>query len=103
MDVNELINRVRFHGADTEEKRAAHQRLREVFIENIQVLNRLVPDGREKSLMFTHFEDAQMWGHKALAISMDAPDDETVWDQHDFGKNDISVEETFGSEGTTKR
>lgn len=43
------------------------QEIEALFVEAGHHLAAVVPDGREKSLGFTHLEDAKMWLTKAVA------------------------------------
>jgi hypothetical protein len=67
MDTNDIENRFQFHPATSEEKRMAHGSVRDSLRTIAHYLNGVVPDGREKSLMMTHLEEAMFWGNAALA------------------------------------
>jgi hypothetical protein len=66
----ELNNRFGFHKATIEGPEATqpkHAALRRAFLEWATALNGEIPGGRYKSLMWTAFEEASMWAHKAIA------------------------------------
>lgn len=67
MDQFDIDNRFAFHPATTEEKKAAHGSVRSILWGAANYLNSVVPDGREKSLMMTHLEDAMFWGNAGIA------------------------------------
>lgn len=48
-----------------------HEQIRMAFIDFVNFLDQITPDGRAKSIMATHLEDACMWANKA--VSYDAP------------------------------
>lgn len=63
---DDLNNRFKFHPA-TEGKAHAHEDLRAACLLLAQMVNELVPDGREKSLSITHLEEVMMWGNAGIA------------------------------------
>lgn len=70
----EIENRFGFHKANIEGENATvpkHRDLRIAFVEFAEMLDMVLPDGRNKSLAFTELEAASMWSHKAIAE--DAP------------------------------
>lgn len=69
MDVQEIKNRFGFHPA-TEETRPMHEMIRRDFIHHAEVLNELLPDGREKSLVMTSLQEAAMWANAAVACNL---------------------------------
>lgn len=67
---NEVRSRFGFHKASLEGPDATlpkHSKLRVLFTEFAEVLNDMLPDGRNKSVAFTELESASMWAHKAVA------------------------------------
>lgn len=69
MDPADLATRFRYHPADTEAKRGAHEEVRAVCHDTAKSINALVPEGREKSLAVTKLEEAMMWANAGLARS----------------------------------
>lgn len=66
----EIEHRFGFHKATIEGDNATvpdHALVRKLFKRFAQRLDEILEDGREKSLAFTHLEDASMWSHKAIA------------------------------------
>lgn len=63
----DIDNRFAFHPATTDEKKDAHARVRGVLGNTAWTLTELVPDGREKSLMLTHLEEAMFWANAGIA------------------------------------
>jgi hypothetical protein len=75
---DELNNRFGFHKATIEGPEATqpkHAMLRQAFLGFAKVLNEEIPGGRYKSLMWTAFEEAAMWTHKAIAQTAPLEDD----------------------------
>ena len=62
----EIVNRVTYHAPSVEgvEKHAA---LSGNFIDLMHKIDALVPDGREKSIVFTKLEEAKMWASAGVA------------------------------------
>lgn len=69
VDRAELENRFGFHPA-TDETRELHQQVRTSFIEFTEELIGILPEGREKSLVLTHLEEASMWANAAIARNL---------------------------------
>lgn len=67
--VEDLENRFAFHAATDDEKKNAHTSVRSNCLALAKTLNEIVPEGREKSLMFTHLEEVMLWGNAGLARS----------------------------------
>ena len=70
LNEEEIRNRLGFHKGTTEGPTATvprHAYLRVQFMEFMAMLDRVLPSGRAKSLVFTHLEDTSMWAHKAVA------------------------------------
>jgi len=57
-----------FHPA-TDNSRDQHSGLRKKFIDFVNDLDSVLPDGREKALVKTNIEQAAMWAHKAIALT----------------------------------
>lgn len=64
---NDIDNRMNFHSISNEQSDAVDE-LRELLIGATKDAIALVPEGREKSLMVTHLEEALMWGVKGIVI-----------------------------------
>jgi hypothetical protein len=67
---DEIEHRFGFHKATVEGDNATlpqHRVTRLEFREFAKFLDKLLPDGRAKSVMFTELENASMWAHKAIA------------------------------------
>lgn len=68
MEQSDLNNRFGFHPATPENGRGeVHGFVRGTLLDTASTLNEIVPEGREKSLMMTHLEEAMMWGNAAIA------------------------------------
>lgn len=67
MSPEDIANRFAFHAATTEEKRDAHTSVRQNCRRLADVLNELLPEGREKSLAITKLEEVMYWGNAGLA------------------------------------
>jgi hypothetical protein len=65
--IEDLTNRFSFHPADTQEKRDAHEFVRDECLGLATALNSHVPDGREKALVMTKLEEVMFWANAALA------------------------------------
>lgn len=63
-----ILNWMGFHPA-TEETRPIFEANRHMFIGLAQELNATIPEGREKTLMFTALHEALMWANAAVALS----------------------------------
>lgn len=62
----EIKDRVTYH-APSESGIGRHGSLSAVIADAMRVVNGICPDGREKSLAFTHLEDAKFWASAAVA------------------------------------
>lgn len=70
----QIEHRFGFHKATLEGDNATlpkHRDTRLAFRAFAEQLDALLPDSREKSLAFTHLQEASMWTH--CAIAMNAP------------------------------
>jgi hypothetical protein len=65
---DQLKHRFQFHPADAENKKDAHQQVREVLLEAADTLVDLTgAESREQSLAITHLEEAMFWANAAIA------------------------------------
>lgn len=67
MTVEELNRRFDYHPPSKPEITAAHQVVRNTFKGCADGLDKILPDGREKSLVLTHIEEAMFWANAAIA------------------------------------
>lgn len=67
MDPRDLDNRFEYHPPLTEQRRRDHETVREYCRTLAESLNRILPEGREKSLAITHLEETMFWANAALA------------------------------------
>jgi hypothetical protein len=72
----DLANRFEYHPPVTEERRQAHQQIRQNCFALATRIDVLLPDGREKSLAITHLEEVMFWANGGLARSPDPAADE---------------------------
>jgi hypothetical protein len=63
----DLRNRFVYHPPATQQRRELHEQIRATVRATAEVLDGLVPAGREKSLMLTNLEQALFWGSAAVA------------------------------------
>lgn len=73
MDDLELDRRFDYHRPDAAAQ-AAHQQVRNGAKYLGELLDTLLPEGREKALAFTNLEQAMFWGNAAIARSQFDPD-----------------------------
>lgn len=66
MAVPDLENRFTYH-APKEDQPDRYQLIRAQGLTFAQIIDRSVPDSREKSLAITHLEQAVMWANAAIA------------------------------------
>lgn len=69
MDIKDLENRFSFHPANTEEKKQAHETVRNTCLRVAIDFNKLMPDSREKALVVTHLEEVMYWANAGIARS----------------------------------
>jgi hypothetical protein len=67
MDTRDLENRFKFHPAIAPQTKQNHADVREACLDLAYLLNKLVPEGREKSLSITHLEEVMMWANAGIA------------------------------------
>jgi hypothetical protein len=66
MDISELIKRFTYH-EPTPEKIDTFRDIRQAGFNLVEILNKVLPDSREKSLAITNIEQAVMWANASLA------------------------------------
>lgn len=71
MTTEDLDNRFSYHTPKTDRRRNAHESVRAACRDIADLLNELLPEGREKSLAITNLEQAMFWGNAALARTPD--------------------------------
>lgn len=67
MGTTGIDNRFRFHPADTDDKRKAHEYVRETLRVVAHRFDEELPDGREKSVVMTKLEEVMFWANAAIA------------------------------------
>jgi hypothetical protein len=68
----DLADRFNYHPPKSEERRQAHQTVREECLLLARQLNGILPDGREKALAVTNLEQVMFWANAALARTPDS-------------------------------
>jgi hypothetical protein len=68
VDLKAWMDGFAFHPANTRAKQLGHAIVRQLVANVAGILHALLPPGREKSLVFTHLEQALMYANKALAV-----------------------------------
>jgi hypothetical protein len=67
MEKTEIENRFSFHPANTEEKKQAHETIRNLCLRAATDIKNLVPAGREQSLAITNLEQVMFWANAGIA------------------------------------
>lgn len=67
MDVDELINRFRYHPAVKQDTKDSHEKIRKLCLDLALELNVQLADSREKSLAMTNLEEVMFWGNAGVA------------------------------------
>lgn len=62
-----LAHRFAYHPPRDEATKDRHEYIRSLLGDAAQVVDSLVPDGREKALAITKLEEAMMWANAAIA------------------------------------
>lgn len=63
----DLENRFSFHPADTEEKKQAHEAVRNTCLRHAIDINNNVPDGHEKELAIDALDTVMFWANAGIA------------------------------------
>jgi len=69
MEKTDLENRFSFHPADTEEKKQAHETVRNLMLRAAIDIDGMMPEGREKALAITKLEEVMYWANAGIARS----------------------------------
>lgn len=67
MTTPNLDHRFEYHPPTTDAAIAAHEFVRSSLQAEAHALDNILPDGREKALVFTALEEAMMWANAAIA------------------------------------
>ena len=67
MDREDLRNRFEYHPPKDDDTVNAHRSIRLMMLEAAEEIDRVCPEGREKSLAITHLETAMFWANAAIA------------------------------------
>ena len=66
MSPEDIANRFQYHAPD-EQRAQRHATVRKYIGDLAGLLNMDLPEGREKSLVMTHLEEAMFWANAAIA------------------------------------
>lgn len=67
MENSDLQNRFMYHKPSNEKIAEKHEKIRYSCLDMAYEINKLVPDGREKSLAITKLEEVMMWANAGIA------------------------------------
>ena len=67
MDAADLSNRFSYHAPKDHEQAEKYVLIRTQALTYAQIIDRVAPDSREKSLAITHLEETVMWANAAIA------------------------------------
>lgn len=67
IDSDDLLSRFQHHPPQNEFTVEAHETVRSALLETAELLNKTIPDGREKSMAITKLEEAMMWANASIA------------------------------------
>lgn len=71
MGTTDIDNRFQFHPASTEDKRKAHEYVREMLRSVAHKFDEALPEGREKAIVMTKLEEVMFWANAAIARNGD--------------------------------
>jgi len=60
-----------YHPPETQEVRAQHEAVNQMFIAFARGIIKYVPEGRELSLVITALQEARMWANAGIALNQD--------------------------------
>lgn len=66
--VDWIAHRYAYHAPKTEARIEAHQTIRREFAQLAELIDGLLPPGREKALAHTALQEASMWSNAAVAL-----------------------------------
>jgi hypothetical protein len=67
VEPKDIEHRFAFHAATTQEKRDEHTSVRQQCRQLADLLNKRLPEGREKALAMTTLEEVMFWANAAIA------------------------------------
>lgn len=67
MDKADIANRFKFHPAATDEKKQAHQTVRNTCLRLALDLNNQMPEGGEKEMAIKKLEEVMFWANAGIA------------------------------------
>lgn len=73
--IPDLENRFTYHPPQDEQTVELYQMIRDHGHRFAELIDRRVPDGREKSLAITHIEETVMWANAAIARRKQPPEE----------------------------
>lgn len=67
LGLQEIQSRFFYHPPSTDGVRRAHESVQNITGEVAELLDRILDDGREKSLAITKLEECRMWANASIA------------------------------------
>lgn len=77
--LDDLQNRFGYHPPNKPGIAEAHEFVREMCFDLAVVIDRIIPDGREKSTAITKIEEAMMWANAAIARNPEGVSEEFIF------------------------